>query len=169
MSLKSISLAAIAAVTFAMPAFAEGTIHVHDAYARVATKASKAGAAFMVIENTGDAADQLVSVTSDVAKRTQLHTHKDDGQGTMQMRHVEEGFAIPAHGKHMLARGGDHVMFMGLNRGLAHGDVVQITLTFEKAGDIVLDVPVDLERKPDHGGAMKDMDHSGHDMKKSDD
>lgn len=168
MSFRSISLAVVAAASFAMPAFADSTIQVLDAYARVATKASKAGAAFMVIENSGDEADQLISVASDVAKRTQLHTHKDDGQGNMQMLHVEEGFTIPAHGTHMLARGGDHVMFMGLTRGLDHGDRVQVTLTFEKAGEIVLDVPVDLERKPQHGGAMKDADHSGHDMKKTD-
>jgi copper(I)-binding protein len=73
------------------------------------------------------------------------------------MMHVEEGFAVPAGGMHMLARGGDHVMLMGLNQSLAHGDVVSVTLTFEQAGDVTVDIPVDLERKPDHGA----MDHSG--------
>ncbi len=167
MSFKTLSLAAVAAVAFALPAFAEGTIAVNDAYARVATKMSKAGAAFMVIKNSGAEDDQLISVSSDVAKRTELHTHKDDGNGNMQMLHVKEGFTVPAGGMHMLQRGGDHVMFMGLNRGLEHGDVVTVTLTFEKAGDVTLEVPVDLERKPEHGG-MKHGDHSGHDMKKSD-
>lgn len=154
MSFKTLSLAAAAAVAFALPAFAEGTIAVNDAYARVSSKMAKAGAAFMVIENTGAEDDQLIGVTSDVAKRTELHTHMDDGNGNMKMMHVKEGFTVPAGGEHALARGGDHVMFMGLTRGLEHGDVVTITLTFEKAGDVTLEVPVDLERKPDHG-AMK--------------
>ena len=167
MSFKPLSLAAAAAVAFALPAFAEGTIAVNDAYARVSSKMAKAGAAFMVIENTGAEDDQLIGVTSDVAKRTELHTHMDDGNGNMKMMHVKEGFAVPAGGEHALARGGDHVMFMGLTRGLEHGDVVTITLTFEKAGDVTLEVPVDLERKPDHG-AMKHGDHSGHGMKKTD-
>lgn len=167
MSFKTLSLAAVAAVAFALPAFAESTIAVNDAYVRVATKVSKAGAAFMVLENTGAEDDQLIGVSSDVAKRTELHTHKEDADGNMKMLHVKKGFAVPANGTHALARGGDHVMFMGLTRGLEHGDVVTITLTFEKAGDVTLDVPVDLERKPDHG-AIKHGDHSGHDMKKSD-
>ncbi len=167
MSFKTLSLAAAAAVAFALPAFAESTIAVNDAYARVSSKMAKAGAAFMVIENTGAEDDQLVAVSSDVAKRTELHTHLDDGNGNMKMMHVKEGFAVPAGGEHALARGGDHVMFMGLTRGLEHGDVVTITLTFEKAGDVTLEVPVDLERKPDHG-AMKHGDHSSHGMKKTD-
>jgi copper(I)-binding protein len=52
---------------------------------------------------------------------------------------------------HALARGGDHVMFMGLNGPMEHGDTVSVTLSFEKAGDIVVDIPIDLERKPMHG------------------
>jgi periplasmic copper chaperone A len=35
--------------------------------------------------------------------------------------------------------------------------MVTVTLTFEKAGDVVVEVPVDLERKPMHGGMQ--MNH----------
>ena len=55
--------------------------------------------------------------------------------------------AIPAHGSHALARGGDHVMLLGLTRQLNDGDTVALTLTFEKAGEVKVDVPVDLQRK----------------------
>ena len=127
------------------PAFAEITIT--DPYARAAGKMAKAGAAFMSIENSGDAADRLISASSDIAKRVELHTHKDMGDGVMKMVEVEEGFEIPAGGAHMLKRGGDHVMFMGLNGAMIHGDTVTVTLTFEKAGDMVIEIPVDLERK----------------------
>ena len=149
MFLHKTLLAATAAAAFALPAAAE--IAVTDAYARVSTAMAKSGAAFMVIENTGAEDDRLVAAASDVAVRVELHTHKADAAGNMQMLEVKEGFAIPAGGSHALARGGDHVMFMGLNRSLAHGDTVTVTLTFEKAGDITLDVPVDLERQPMHG------------------
>ncbi len=57
----------------------------------------------------------------------------------------------------MLARGGDHVMFMGLNEVLTHGDTINVTLVFEKAGEVAVEIPVDLERKPMHG--MKHMNH----------
>ncbi|MGR3636430.1 MAG: copper chaperone PCu(A)C [Shimia sp.] len=155
MSLKVITLAALAATAIgaAVPALAE--IKVEDAYARVSTPMSKSAAAFMVISNDGDTADRLVDVISDISKRTELHTHKDDGNGNMSMVHVEEGFEVPAGGEHVLTRGGDHVMFMGLGNGLAHGDVVPLTLVFENAGEISIEVTVDLERKPEHGKMMK--------------
>lgn len=151
MSLKTTLCAAVAAFALAMPAWA-ADIMVMDPYARVSTSNAKSGAAFMVLMNHGAAEDRLIAVTSDVAARVELHTHKEDSNGVMQMLEVEDGIALPAGGEHALARGGDHVMFMGLNRSLAHGDVVTVTLTFEKAGDVVVEIPVDLERKPgDHG------------------
>ena len=151
-------LAATAAAAFALPALADDGVMIVDPYARVSTMMSKSGAAFMVIENHGAEDDRLVAASSDVAERVELHTHKADANGNMQMIEVEEGFAIPAGGSHALARGGDHVMFLGLTRGLAHGDVVTLTLSFEKAGEITLEVPVDLERKPEQG-AMGGMGH----------
>ena len=136
----------------AAPAFAHDGVHVVDPYARVSTMMSNSGAAFMVIENHSASEDRLIRAASDIAEKVELHTHKDMGNGVMQMIEVEDGFVIPANGSHALARGGDHVMFLGLKQPLAHGDTVSITLTFEKAGDVVVEVPVDLERKPDHAG-----------------
>lgn len=149
MSVRTLSLAALATFALALPGFAE--IAVKDPYARVSTMMSKSGAAFMVLENSGDSDDRLVSAASDVAERVELHTHKSDESGVMRMMEVEEGFAIPAGGSHALARGGDHVMFLGLTRSLEHGDTVTVTLTFEQTGDVEVEIPVDLERKPMHG------------------
>ena len=47
---------------------------------------------------------------------------------------------------HALARGGDHVMFMGLNAPFEQGNMLNVTLVFEKAGEIEVQIPVDLER-----------------------
>ena len=159
MSFRTSGLAVLCATAVAFPTFAgdASNITIEDPYARVSSASAKSGAAFMVIQNTGATDDRLIAAQSDVAKKTELHTHKQDANGVMQMMHVEEGFAVPAGGMHMLARGGDHVMLMGLNQSLAHGDVVSVTLIFEQAGDVTVDIPVDLERKPDHGA----MDHSG--------
>ncbi|OIQ42252.1 MAG: copper-binding protein [Roseobacter sp. MedPE-SWde] len=159
MSLKSVIIAAVAAVSLAGAATAEGAkIMVHDQYARVSAKMSSSGAAFMEIMNMGAEDDQLIEARSDIAKRVELHTHMETGDGVMKMVHVEEGFVIPATGSHMLQRGGDHVMFMGLNQELQHGDVVPVTLVFKNAGEISIEIPVDLERKPAHGGGH--MKHS---------
>lgn len=149
MSLKTTFIAALAAASLALPAFA-ADITVKDPYARVSAMMSSSGAAFMVIENAGPD-DRLIGVRSDVAEKTELHTHKEDDMGVMRMLHVEEGFALPAGGHIMMARGGHHVMFLGLTRPLQDGDTVQLTLEFEKEGDVAVTVPVDLQRKPDHG------------------
>ena len=153
--MKSLILAGAAALALSTPALAD--IAVHDAYARSAMASAKTGAAFMVIENTGDSDDRLVSATSDAAMKVELHTHVADGNGVMKMMEVEEGFVIPANGQHALARGGDHVMFMGLTGPFVQDETVTVTLTFENAGEMVVEIPVDLERQPTHGAG-----HSGH-------
>ena len=119
---------------------------VRDAYARVNGASAKAGAAFMVIENHSDEDDRLTSATADVSKVAELHTHKQDTSGLMVMGPIEGGLAIPAHGFVTLKRGGDHVMMMGLNQSLTQGDIVTLTLTFEKKGEVIVEVPVDLNR-----------------------
>jgi len=122
-------------------------IKIEDAYAR---SGSKSGAAFFKILNAGDVDDRLVAASSEVARKTELHTHIMNDQGVMRMVHVEEGFVIPAGGAHELARGGDHVMLMGLAEPLEQGGTVTITLEFEVAGEIAVDIPVDNDRKASH-------------------
>ena len=123
-------------------------IKITDAYARSAGKMAKSGAAFLVIENLSGTEDLLMEVWSDAAKRVQLHTHIKGDDGVMKMRHVEQGFVIPAQGQHALKRGGDHIMFMGLVTPWEDGDVLNVTLHFEKAGDVPVAIPVDQNRNP---------------------
>jgi len=158
MSFKSTLLAAAAALSLATTAIAGDAIMVHDSYARSSTAKSTSGAAFMMLMNQGTEDDRLIGASSDAAKKVELHTHIENADGVMQMVHVEEGFVIPAGGSHALARGGDHVMLMGLNQSLNQGDIISITLTFEKAGDMIIEVPVDLTRKP--GAHMQGMKHN---------
>ncbi|MDK3075859.1 copper chaperone PCu(A)C [Sedimentitalea sp. JM2-8] len=164
MSFKSTLFAAVAALTFTGAVQAEdmaGKIVIMDPYARTSMMAAETGAAFMILENRSDADDRLISASSDIAERVELHTHIEDADGVMQMREVEDGFVIPAGGMHALERGGDHVMFLGLKQPLADGDTVSLTLTFETAGDMVVEVPVDLTRKPGHGKMMHKMGTDG--------
>ncbi|MFY2823961.1 copper chaperone PCu(A)C [Ruegeria sp. MALMAid1280] len=151
MSLKSKLLASMATALLATSAWAQDAISVDDAYARSSGKSAKAGAAFMMIQNAGEIDDRLIGVESDAAARVELHTHQVDDNGVAKMAHVEEGFVIPAGEMHMLKRGGDHVMFMGLTAPFEHGATVPVTLIFEKAGEVEIEIPVDLERQ-DKGG-----------------
>ena len=152
--------AATLALALALPLGAQEDhgpgMHVEDAYARVNGGIGKTGAIFLMVHNNTETDDRLLDVSSDVAQRVELHTHKDNGNGVMQMLHVPEGFALPAGEMLYLARGGHHVMLLGLTRALQDGDTFPLTLTFEKAGEVTVDVTVDNARKP---AAPENMDH----------
>ena len=98
-------------------------VMVMDAYARVASKVAKSGAAFMVTHNHSDQDDRLIAASSDVTKRVELYTHLEE-DGVMKMTKLEGGMVIPTADMHALKRGGDHVMFMGLTRSLEHGVMI---------------------------------------------
>lgn len=146
MKLTTLISAAVAGV-IAIPSIALADIVVQDAYARSAGAMAKAGAAFMMLENTGQSVDRLIDAKSDAAAKIELHTHIDQGDGVMKMTHVTEGFEIPAGSMVALKRGGKHVMFMGLKNAWSQGDMINLTLVFAQAGEINVQVPVDLERQ----------------------
>lgn len=134
-------------------------MNVEDAYLRSANP--KTAAAFMVLDNHRDTACTLTAIRSDAAEKVELHTHKEV-DGVMQMGVIEGGIEIAAGAQHALARGGDHVMLMGLKRPLLDGETVKLALDFGDCGVVDVDVPVDNAREPQAAGAMSHgkMDHS---------
>ncbi len=155
------TLVAVGAVLFATPVFADG-IEVHDAYAIAALPTSVSGAAFMTIHNHGGAADRLIGLRSDAAERMDLHANVET-DGVMQMVSIADGIDLPVNGQIVLSRGADHIMMLGLTEPFVDGTVFTLTLEFEVAGDVVVEVPVDLKRVT--GDAM---DHGGMDMNSMD-
>ncbi len=148
----------------AVPALAQ-EVRIDDPYAITPFPGATTGAAYMRIHNGSERADRLVAVASPAAERVVLHTSVEE-DGVMRMYAVEEGLEIAPGDDLRLDRGGAHVMFMGLTDAWADGDRIPLTLTFEQAGEVAVEVPVDLVRlagtdagdTDDHGGT----DHSGH-------
>ncbi|MGE0745366.1 MAG: copper chaperone PCu(A)C [Rhodospirillales bacterium] len=117
-----------------------GDIKIDQPWARASAGAAKSGAAFVTLRNGGGAADRLTAASAPIADRTELHTHKKEGD---VMRMVEvPAIDLPAGQEVKLAPGGLHVMFMGLKSPLKAGDKFPLTLTFEKAGKITVEVAV---------------------------
>jgi copper(I)-binding protein len=148
MSFRTTLVAAAAALTLALPVLAGETtdIMIVDPYVRSSGANATSGAAFMTIMNHTGSDDRLIAATTTAAKKAELHTHKQDANGVMSMIHVRDGFAIAAGETHALVRGGDHVMLMGLTQAFEQGDIISVTLSFEHAGDIVVEIPVDQSR-----------------------
>ena len=154
MSIKLTLITALTIFPFVTPVLAE--IEIRDQYALSSN--AMAGAAFMVIHNHGDTDDKLLGVTSNAAKRVELHTHIEDENGVMRMVHVEAGFILPAGNELHLKRGSNHVMFMGLTKPFKQDDNIAITFTFDNAGEINVNIPVDLDRSG-YSEMSSEMDH----------
>ena len=101
----------------------------------------------MKIMNHSEGSDRLVGVKSDIAKKTELHTHLKDDNGVMRMVHIDEGIKIGPMKEHSLVRGGQHIMFMGLKEPFEAGKIISVILLFEKAGNITIEIVVDQDRK----------------------
>lgn len=138
-----------------------GPIMIKAPFARAsASAASKSGAAYMQIMNMGDTADRLIAAKGDAAAMIQLHTHimKD---GAMTMTEIEGGVEIPAGGHAEFKPGAEHIMLMGLHAPLVKGETLHLTLVFEKAGEIAIEVPI-MEVGAKGAGMGHSGDHSGH-------
>ena len=120
---------------------------ISDAYARSSGPLAKAGAAYMKIMNHSEGSDRLLGVKSDIAKKTELHTHVKDDNDVMRMVHIDEGIKIGPMKEHSLVRGGQHIMFMGLKEPFETGKIISVILLFEKAGEISIEIVVDQDRK----------------------
>jgi len=69
-----------------------------------------------------------------------------------------QGVDLPPGGHAQLAPGGLHVMLVGLHDPLVVGKGFPLTLNFEKAGSVT--VEVEVEKKPSHGaGPAMGMEH----------
>lgn len=173
-AIRTLMAAAAAALSLSSAALAHGTedhpegIHIHDAYARTMGGVGASGAVFFVIHNNTDHDVTITGASTDVAQKAELHTHKEDANGVMQMMPIEGGVPVPYGEMHEFKRGADHVMLMGLTKELKDGDTVTITLTFDGADPVTFDAVVDNARKADAAGmdgmqgmdGMEGMDHS---------
>lgn len=118
-----------------------GDLVLYDAFTRAMPPTARAGGGFVTIVNTGMSDDRLIAATSPAAKVVQLHTMKMDN-GVMVMRELEDGVAIPAGKAIALKPGGMHIMFIDALTPFKKDSMVDVTLSFEKAGDVTLHLPV---------------------------
>ena len=93
------------------------------------------------MRNDGDTPDKLLAVRTPAAGKAELHTMAMDGN-VMKMRPVLD-LPVAAHGTAQLKPGGMHVMLMELRAPLKQGDKFPLTLKFEKAGDVSVEVSVE--------------------------
>ena len=102
--------------------------------------ADRPGVFYVEIKNNGSADDALVGISTSAAGMPMLHeTVVTDGIASMP--HAMS-IPVPAGQNVQLAPGGYHGMLMGLTSALKEGDSFPVTLTFEKSGEVTVNVDV---------------------------
>ncbi|MQA66913.1 MAG: copper chaperone PCu(A)C [Alphaproteobacteria bacterium] len=138
--------------------FTAGSLIIGHPWARATIGTSRPGGAYLTITNKGGEADRLTGAECPIAERVELHRSSVEG-GMMRMVPVG-AIEVPAGGKVMFAPSGYHLMLLGLKKPLVAGSKVPLTLVFEKAGRITVEVAV--EPLGGKGGTKGHMGHDGH-------
>ena len=130
---------AAAVSLLAMPAMAQdykiGSLEITTPWTRATPPSARTGGGFMTITNKGTTADRLVSVRSNASDKVEIHEMQMDGN-VMRMRELAKGLEIPPGATVMLKPGSYHIMFMELKAPIAKDAKVPLTLVFEKAGSV---------------------------------
>ncbi len=142
--MKLILTGLITLLIFLSPAtFAEDkkqTIEITTPWARPTANTNTPGGVFFTITNHGSETAKLTNAASDIAHMA--HIHKTGNEGGMMTMDMVDEVTIAAGESFVFAPGGHHIMLMGLTEKLTKGNVFKLTLTFEKAGKIIVEVPV---------------------------
>ena len=96
---------------------------------------------YLTIENKNSVDERLLSLTSEIAKKNQLHNMivKND---IMKMENLNNGIVIRAKSKLSLKPGSYHIMFMKLRKPLKITKKYKVILNFKNAGSVTLEMPV---------------------------
>ncbi|MFD1331710.1 copper chaperone PCu(A)C [Methylopila musalis] len=129
-----------------------GAITIDHPWSRATPKGARVAGGYLTLRNGGAEADRLLSVSSDIAARTEIH-EMSTANGTMTMRPLPEGVPAPAHGEVAFKPGGFHIMFFDLKRPLEKGERFAGRLTFEKAGPVDVEFSVEAIGAAAPGGA----------------
>ena len=122
--------------------YSKGSLHIEHPWSRATPKGASVGAGYLVIENRGSAVDRLLSISSEIAGRVEIHEMAVT-DGIMRMRPLPKGVEIAPGLTAKFEPGGLHVMFLDLNRPLEKGDRIKATLRFEKAGAVEVEFVVE--------------------------
>jgi periplasmic copper chaperone A len=117
-----------------------GGITISGAWARPGFSGSNS-AVYLVIENSGNQDDALLSAEANVAQLVELHESRMDQSGMMSMQE-QERIDVRAKDQVAFQPGGLHVMLINLNGDLNPGDRFNLTLNFQETGQVPVDVEV---------------------------
>ncbi|EEY99817.1 copper metallochaperone bacterial analog of Cox17 protein [Vibrio sp. RC586] len=137
MKLKTLLLSSL---LLSSSAFAKSDIMIHAPYARATPPAAVNSALFAEVMNRSDLDRYIVSASTDVAGKVELHDVIKEGD-VMKMRQVEE-LVVPAKGTLVLQPGSFHIMLLELKKPLQEGESIEVEFTFKNGEKQTVTAPV---------------------------
>lgn len=118
------------------------SVQALDPWCRPAAAGAYTAACYVTLTANGD--ETLVSATSPLAKRVDIHATEIDAQGVARMTLHAGGLALPKNRAVAFKAGADHLMLIEPTKAFADGDLVPLTLTFRNAPAVTVRAQVRL-------------------------
>lgn len=131
------NLFASIAIATVLPVAAYADVTVTNAWARASILASRPGAAYFTM--TSDQNDRLIAIASPAAGRAMIHVVETDIAGVSRMTHID-ALDLPPNTPVTMAPGDMHLMLMDLPKRLEEGTTFPLTLSFETAGELTIEI-----------------------------
>ena len=126
-----------------------GNLHIDHPWSREMPPVAPTAAVYFTVHNKGDSADRLLSVETPAAGKAEIHEHRHQ-DGMMKMQQVAS-VEIPGQAAVAFAPMGYHMMLFNLPRQFKDGERFPLTLNFEQAGAVQVEVAVQKEPPVEHG------------------
>jgi copper(I)-binding protein len=133
-------LAGLFASVAAAQEFRFSGLVITEPWAPATIAPGQAGAVYLTLTNEAEEGEYLVGASTEIAAMAHLHETQVTN-GVARMVPIERLSLEPGMNAD-LSPGGIHIMLMGLTAPLTIGQSFRMTLTFEQAGPIKIDVQV---------------------------
>ena len=138
--------------------YATGNVTIDHPWSRPTPPGVPMGVGYMAITNHGDSDITFTSASTPRAESVSIH-ESTMNDGTMSMRPLKDGLTIPAGKTVELKPHSYHLMLEKLEGRLKEGERVPLTVNFDGAETMEVELKVEpLDGKMEGDG----MDHSGH-------
>lgn len=134
-----VRLLALAGLAVALPAAAHEVKHgkisvVHPWTMEADGSEAKDAVVYMTIRNSSTSTDRLVGARCSAASKAELAMPSGSAEGPLE---------VGAAGELLLSKDGPRLMLRGLTRPLGAYDMLPVTLVFEAAGEVEIEVMVE--------------------------
>ncbi|MGB9153466.1 MAG: copper chaperone PCu(A)C [Alphaproteobacteria bacterium] len=121
--------------------YQQGDIRIGHIWTRATPLGATTAAIYVPFLNTGKERDRLISASTSLADKVEIHEEVKDG-GMMKMQKLD-AITLEPNVPVSLRPGGIHLMVFGLKQPLKEGEMLPLTLQFEKAGIAKVDVMIE--------------------------